>query len=228
MHPRLEAMLARYSNLSVCAKDIVYATALLETTFRNGGKLLVCGNGGSAADCEHIAGELMKGFHLPRTVSQDMRQALTEAFPVDGAYLADHLQEALPVISLVSHSALSTAIVNDVEADMIFAQQVYGYAKAGDALLGISTSGTSQNVIRALQVGRAMGVRCIGLGGKNARAVLPDLCDIAICTPAQSAAEAQEQHLPIYHAICAMLEETFFGTPHQSPQLENSFVLQQQ
>ena len=204
-------MLQRNPALADCIEDIQYSIALLETAFRNGGKLLVCGNGGSAADCEHIAGELMKGFHLPRPIPHWTRRALTEAFPADGAYLADALQGALPVISLANASSLSTAIVNDIAADMLFAQQVYGYGKPGDALLAISTSGTSGNVLRALQVGKVMGLHCIGLGGSNARATLQPFCDVAICTPATVAADVQEQHLPVYHAICAILEETFFG-----------------
>jgi D-sedoheptulose 7-phosphate isomerase len=213
MHPRLEIMLQRYPALSKCIEDIQCSIALLETTFRAGGKLLVCGNGGSAADCEHIAGELMKGFHLPRPVPQWSRRALLEAFPADGAYLAEQLQGALPVISLANASSLGTAIVNDIAADMLFAQQVYGYGKPGDALLAISTSGTSRNVLRALQVGKVMGLHCIGLGGRNARAAFQPFCDVAICTPASVAADVQEQHLPVYHAMCAILEETFFG-PH--------------
>ena len=207
-------MLQNYPALSECIEDIQCSIELLETTFRAGGKLLVCGNGGSAADCEHIVGELMKGFHLPRPIPHWMQRALVEAFAADGAYLAAHLQGALPVISLANTSSLGTAIVNDTASDMLFAQQVYAYGKAGDALLAISTSGTSRNVLRALQVGRVMGLHCIGLGGRNARAAFQQLCDVTICTPASIAADVQEQHLPVYHAICAILEETFFS---QSP-----------
>ncbi len=210
MHPILETLVQRYPDVSDCIKEIQQAITILEATFRTGGKLLICGNGGSASDCEHIAGELMKSFRRPRALPEESRHAFVEAFSADGIYLADHLQGALPAIPLGSHSALTTAIANDVAAEMIFAQQVYGYGNPRDALLGISTSGSARNVIRALQVGRVMGIRCIGLTGASGGA-FPELCDITICVPAATVADVQERHLPIYHAICSVLEETFFG-----------------
>ncbi len=210
MHPILESLFQRYPDLSSCREDIQQAISVLEISFQHGGKLLICGNGGSAADCEHIVGELMKSFSLPRTVPRKIRRTLIEAFSAEGAYLADYLQQALPAISLTSHSALSTAIANDVAAEMVFAQQVYGYGKPGDVLLAISTSGRSRNVICALQVAKVLEIRTIGLTGASAGA-FPDLCDVTICVPSNGVIAIQERHLPIYHAICLVLEETFFG-----------------
>lgn len=210
MHPVLETLVQRYPDLKSCIEDIQQAIALLATTYRQGGKLLVCGNGGSASDSEHIVGELMKSFYRPRTVPDETRRAFTETFDAEGEYLAGQLQGALPAIPLVSHNALNTAIANDVAGDMIFAQQVYGYGKPGDALLAISTSGNSCNVVRAIQVARVLDIRSIGLTGAQGGA-FPSLCDVTICVPACTVSEIQERHLPIYHAICLVLEETFFG-----------------
>jgi D-sedoheptulose 7-phosphate isomerase len=190
--------------------SIQAAFALLQSMYQQGGKLLICGNGGSAADSEHIVGELMKAFNLPRPLPVSVRDKFIAAFPNDGAALASKLQGALPAISLVSHTSLFTAFANDVASDMVFAQQVYGYGKAGDALLGISTSGTSKNVIYALQVARTLGLRTIGLTGHNG-GKMPDLCDVTICVPYESTPDIQERHLPVYHALCLMLEEAFFS-----------------
>jgi len=206
----LQTLIGHYPELAACAVDIRAAYDRLHATFRRGGKALICGNGGSAADSEHIAGELMKGYRLPRPLPDAARCQIADANPEDGAYLVDHLQGALPAISLVSQTALISAFANDVAADMVYAQQVYGYGRPGDALIAISTSGNAPNVIRAVQVGRALGLATIGLtGGSGGR--LKALCDIAICVPAGSTAAIQERHLPIYHTLCAMLEEAFFA-----------------
>lgn len=209
MHPLLENLIQRYPELSTCVEDIQQAVSLLESSFRDGGKLLICGNGGSASDSEHIVGELMKGFRLARPLPGKAREALLDTFPNEGTYLADHLQGALPAISLSSQVALVTATANDTAPDMVFAQQVYGYGKPGDVVLGISTSGTSRNVCYALQVGRAFGMHTIGLTGATG-GMLPALCDIAVCVPYSSTTEVQERHLPIYHVLSAMLEDLFF------------------
>ena len=208
MHILLENLVRRYPELASCLADIQNGTRLLEQAFRNGGKLLICGNGGSASDSEHIATELMKSFRLPRPLPDTLRDALTETFPAEGAYLADRLQGALPAIPLVSNSPLLTATGNDVDADMIFAQQVCGYGKAGDILMGISTSGTSRNVRYALQVARVLGLRTLGLTGMDG-GVLPELCDVTIREPADTNTEIQELHIPVNHVICSLLEETF-------------------
>ncbi len=211
MHRINTNLVARYPDLAGCAGDIASAFDLLRIMFEAGGTLLICGNGGSAADCEHIVGELMKGFRSKRPLSPDRRALLCAAEPEHGDYLADHLQGALPAISLVSQSGLMTAFANDVAPDMVFAQQVYGYGRAGDTLLGISTSGTSRNVLHALRVARAMKLRTIGLTGQDGGTMV-GLCDVTIRVPYTDTARIQERHLPIYHTLCAMLEETFF--PH--------------
>ena len=200
----------RYPELEPCLPDIRAAFRLLRDCFHRGGKLLVCGNGGSASDSEHIVGELMKGFLCRRPLPQAERSRLEEAVPQNAAYLAGHLQGALPAISLASQSALLTAFANDVAADMAFAQQVYGYGRAGDVLLGISTSGCSPNVLHALQVARAMGLRTLGLAGGSGGAML-EWCDVIVRAPGADTAEIQGLHQAIYHALCAMLEAEFFS-----------------
>jgi len=199
----------RHPDLAPCAADVQAAYALLADTYRQGGKVLICGNGGSAADSEHIVGELMKGYLAPRPVPDDVRQQLLAAFPAHGAYLADHLQGALPAISLVSQTSFLTAYANDVAADMVFAQQVFAYGRPGDSLLAISTSGRAANVLHALRVARVLGLRTIGLTGQDGGA-LPDLCDVVIRVPGQRSPEIQERHAAVYHALCALLEEEFF------------------
>jgi D-sedoheptulose 7-phosphate isomerase len=211
MHDLIKDLIKNYPDLAECAADIQHAFEVMRATFERGGKLLVCGNGGSAADSEHIVGELMKAFTIPRPLPDDQRQKLIDQFPDNGAYLADHLQGALPAISLVSQSGLITAFSNDVAPDMVFAQQVYGYGKPGDCLLGISTSGNSANVVNALQVARALGVATVGLTGRDGGA-MRDHCDAIICVTSVMTAPVQERHLPVYHVLCTMLETTFFKT----------------
>jgi len=206
---RFEALVERYPELTPCLPDVQRAFELLRDCFKRGGKLLVCGNGGSAADSEHIVGELMKGYFSKRPLNAATRKKLSDAFPVNGSYLADHLQGALPAISLVSQISLLTAFSNDVAPDMIFAQQVYGYGQPGDVVLGISTSGSSANVLHALQVARAMGIHGLGLTG-DCGGVMREICDVAICVPARRTPEVQEYHVVIYHCLCAMLEDAFF------------------
>ena len=210
MLPLLDQLVDKYPDLRSCLSTVQDAIDMLAGCYRQQGKLLVCGNGGSAADCEHIVGELMKGFFLKRPVPTDVRQKLNEAFPDNGDYLADHLQGALPAISLASHTSLITAFINDVAADMVFAQQVYGYGRAGDVVLGISTSGNSPNVLHALQVGRTMGLHTIGLTGDSG-GKMKDLCDVTICVPWTRVDAIQERHLAIYHVLCAAVEAEFFS-----------------
>jgi D-sedoheptulose 7-phosphate isomerase len=172
--------------------------------------VLICGNGGSAADSEHVVGELMKGYRSLRPVPGAVRQRLVSASPEHGHYLADHLQGALPTISLVSQTSLITAFANDVAPDMIFAQQVYGYGREGDVVIGISTSGNSSNVVNAIEVGRALGLHTIGFTGHGGGR-MKSLCDATVCVPFQNTADVQERHLPIYHVLCEMLEDAFFS-----------------
>ncbi|GIQ65846.1 phosphoheptose isomerase [Paenibacillus cisolokensis] len=206
----LARLMEKYPDLGGCGGQIAEAFEALRRTFAGGGKLLLAGNGGSAADCEHVVGELMKGFMSKRPVPAEMRDKLAMYGEAEADYLAGHLQGALPAISLVSQSALSTAFINDVAADMVFAQQVYGYGRPGDALLVFSTSGNSLNVVRAVQVAKAVGLTTIAMTGESGGR-LKELCDIAIRVPYTSTPDIQERHLPIYHALCMMLEEAFFG-----------------
>jgi len=210
MHRALAELVTKYADLASCADDVEAVFETLRRTYAQGGKVLICGNGGSAADSEHLVGELMKGYLSPRSLPEAVRRRLMTMFPDDGAYLADHLQGALPTISLVSQTALLTAYANDVAADMVFAQQVYGYGRPGDAVVGISTSGSSQNVLHALRVGRAMGLQMIGFTGKSGGAMAA-LCDVTVRVPHERTADIQERHLAIYHVLCAMLEEAMFG-----------------
>ncbi|MFR5295711.1 MAG: SIS domain-containing protein [Clostridium sp.] len=183
---------------------------MLADSYKNGGKLLVAGNGGSAADAEHIVGELMKGFKLPRKPDVDFVDKLIKENEELGTVLAANLQGALPAIALDGHPALSTAYMNDCEPLLCFAQQVNGYGKAGDVFLGISTSGNSKNVLYAAITAHAKGMKVIGLtGAKNSK--LEQMSDVCIKVPQTETYMIQELHLPVYHCLCLMLEDKFFG-----------------
>lgn len=201
-------LLSRYPALEPCAEDIARAFAALRDCFAHGGKLLLCGNGGSAADAEHIAGELMKSFVSPRPLSRKDQAGLAETFGEEGAYLAARLQGALPAIPLTGFTALSTAFANDVDPGLVFAQQVWGLGAPQDALLAISTSGNAENIRRAAQVAKYRGLRTIGLTGSSG-GKLAGFCDICIRVPETGTFKVQELHLPVYHALCLMLESDF-------------------
>lgn len=207
LHPQVARLAERYPDLQPCIPEVQRALDALVSCYRTGGKLLVCGNGGSAADCEHIVGELMKGFMSRRGLPSLAAQLA--AYGEDGAYMAARLQGALPAISLVSHPALQFAFANDVAPDLVFAQQVLGYGRPGDVLLGISTSGSSRNVVLAMQLARSQGLVTLGLTGASGGR-LAGLVDVAMRVPSDSTPAIQERHLPIYHALCLALEETFF------------------
>lgn len=207
---QIDVLIDRYPKLAVAKEDIVKAYELLEMAYSNGRKLLVCGNGGSAADSEHIVGELMKEFKLKRKVYAGQADAMKTINPEMGEYLADNLQGALPAIALTGHSALSTAFMNDSESVLVFAQQVNGYGKEGDVFLGISTSGNSANVIYAAITAKARGLKVIGLTGQK-DSKLSALADVCIQVPEIETYKIQELHLPVYHCLCLMLEERFFG-----------------
>lgn len=183
---------------------------LLEKAYSSGHKLLVCGNGGSASDSEHIVGELMKEFKLKRKVYGDQATALKAIDPELGQVLADNLQGALPAICLTGHSALTTAFMNDANADLVFAQQVNGYGKPGDVFLGISTSGSSKNVLYAAVNAKAKGLKVIGLTGAKENKLMK-YADVCIRVQETETYKIQEVHLPVYHCLCLMLEEHFFG-----------------
>ena len=189
----------RYPKLQECREDIEKAKELLIETYKKGGKVLVCGNGGSAADSEHIVGELMKGFLLKRPV-------LDERIP---KHLRCNLQGSLPAISLPSQSAILSAFINDVDPEMMYAQLVYGYAKENDLVIGLSTSGNSKNVVNAIEVAKCLGAKTISMtGGRESK--LSSLSDVTIRVPAIETFEVQEYHLPVYHYLCAEVEKTFF------------------
>ena len=204
-----ERLFARYPALEPCRESVMQAYQLMLDCYRRGGKVLAVGNGGSCADCEHIVGELMKGFYLKRPLPEDQKaaiRALTESI-LPGT--ADKLQRGLPAIALTGHTALSTAVVNDCDPLLAAAQQVMGYGRPGDLIIGISTSGNAKNVALAVGVAKALGMSSLALtGGTGGR--LAEMCDCAIVAPSAVTAEVQEYHLPIYHTLCAMLEAHFF------------------
>jgi D-sedoheptulose 7-phosphate isomerase len=199
----LQQLVERYPALLDIQSNIDAAFVVLNECFLNGGKLLVCGNGGSAADADHIVGELMKGFYLARPLPQELKELM-------GA-MGEGLQGALPAISLNAHGALFSAFVNDVGPENVFAQQVLGYGKKGDVFLGISTSGNSVNVCNGARAAKVLGLTVIGLTG-HWGGTLKELADVCILAPTESTAKVQEYHLPIYHTLCAMVEEKFFGS----------------
>lgn len=210
LRAHMDTLVRRYPELGCARDDIERAYLVLEGSFAAGGKLLIAGNGGSAADAEHMVGELMKGFKLRRQPDKDFARRLIEADAALGPLLAQNLQGALPAIALDGHPALSTAYMNDCEPLLCFAQQVNGYGREGDVFLGISTSGNSKNVLYAAATARAKGMRVIGLtGAKESR--LSAASDVCIKVPQAETYMIQELHLPVYHCLCLMLETRFFG-----------------
>lgn len=206
----LEKLIENYPVLCVCRADIERAYEILRDTYDMQGMLLVCGNGGSGADSEHIVGELMKEFAIRRPLPKPEQEKLRELSPENGQILGNHLQGALPAITLTSNIALSTAFSNDAVPEMVFAQQVYGYGNEKNTLLGISTSGNSRNVIYALETAKVKGMDRIGMTGESGGR-MKELCDVCICVPALSTPDIQELHLPVYHTLCRMIEEAYFG-----------------
>ncbi len=206
----VDLLTERYPALEVCRSDILKAYEVIEVCYEHDGKLLIAGNGGSAADSEHIAGELMKRFKTPRPVPAEFAEKLRAVDPVIGAELAKNLERGLMAIPLVAHEALSTAYINDVDGLGVFAQQLYGFGRPGDVFLGISTSGNSKNVISAAVVARALGVKVVGLTGAGG-GKLAEAADVAIRVPSTETYMIQEYHLPVYHCLCLMLEDRFFG-----------------
>lgn len=206
---QLDRLMERYPVLAPARGQIWDAYLLMERCYRNGGKILFFGNGGSCADAEHIVGELMKGFCKKRPITEDLFRKITALDPEKGERLARNLQMGLPAISLASETALCTAYANDQDPEMIYAQQVLSYGKPGDVAFGISTSGNSANVLHAFTVARACGLSSIALtgrdGGESAKRA-----DVAIIVPEQETYKIQELHLPVYHALCLMLEDAFF------------------
>ena len=211
MNPTFSALIRNYPDLESCCADIETAYGMMERSYVDGGKLLVCGNGGSASDSEHLVAELMKGFILKRALDDEARARFADKFGDAGDALAAQLEGALPAIALTGHTSLSTAVANDGAPDAMFAQQVWGYGNEGDVLLAITTSGNSTNVLNALRVAKVKGLKTIGLTGKSGGA-MKELCDVAVCVDCEVTHEIQERHLPIYHAWAIALETRFFGS----------------
>mgnify|MGYP000605269957 CR=1 FL=1 len=220
---QIEILTSRYPALEACKADILVAFEVLRDSYAHGGKLLVCGNGGSAADAvclggnqalmvkgDQQQGELMKGFKSSRKLDEVSRKKLEDIDSAIGSMLADNLQGALPAIALDGHSALSTAYMNDCEPLMCFAQQVNGYGRESDVLLSISTSGNSKNVVYAAVTAKAKGMKVIGLTGQK-ESKLSAMADVCIRVPETETYKIQELHLPVYHSLCLMLEEEFFN-----------------
>lgn len=206
---RYEELFERYPGLTPEREHIADAFACIRQSYKRGGKLLIAGNGGSASDAEHIVGELMKSFVKKRRLDADYARRLAETDAELGGVLAEKLQGALPAIALVDHVALSTAYLNDVDPLLGFAQQVQGYGSSEDVFLGISTSGNSRNILYACVAAKAKGMKTIALTGRDG-GKLKDLADISIIVPEQETFKIQELHLPVYHALCLMLEEEFW------------------
>lgn len=206
----IDLLISRYLKLEKCRQQIVDTYLVLEECYEADGKLLIAGNGGSATDAEHIAGELMKRFKLPRPVPDEFVKSLQAVNSERGMILAKNLERGLMAIPLVAHEALSTAYLNDVDGLGVFAQQLYGFGRQGDVFLGISTSGSSENILNAAVVAKALGIKVIGLTG-NDGGELAKVADIAIKVPEEETYMVQELHLPVYHCLCLMLEEKFFG-----------------
>lgn len=194
----------RYNSLDVCKEQILKSLDIIIYAYKNGNKLLTCGNGGSASDSMHIVGELMKAFKIKRPLNKELVEIL------DDEYMSSHLEMALPTVSLVSEASLTTAYSNDQAPDLMFAQQVLGHGKRGDVLLCISTSGNSKNCVYAAKMAKALDVFVISLTGEKP-CKLDELSDVVIKAPSCETYKIQELHLPIYHALCLAIENEFFG-----------------
>lgn len=210
LEKHIDLLIFRYPALREVKQAIIDAYLVMEECYEHDGKLLIAGNGGSAADSEHIAGELMKRFKIPRPVTSEFAEKLKVIDPVQGEKLSKNLERGLMAIPLVAHEALSTAYINDVDGLGVFAQQLFGFGRPGDVFLGISTSGNSKNVMFATVVARALGVKVVGLTGAKG-GELSTVADICVKVPSDETYMIQELHLPIYHCWCLMLEDKFFG-----------------
>lgn len=207
---QIDVLISRYPELANEKENIIAAYQIMEECYNSGGKILIAGNGGSAADSEHIVGELMKGFENSRSLSQEKKNKLVSVDDEMGRILAEKLQGTLPAIALDGHLALTTAYMNDCEPLLCFAQQVNGFGNDNDVFLGISTSGNSKNILYAAIVAKAKGMKVVGLTGAN-DSKLSALADVTIRSSQTRTYMIQEHHLPIYHCLCLMLEERFFG-----------------
>lgn len=206
----LQELLARYPQLAVCEDALKAAAAAMISCYQNGGKLLLCGNGGSCADCDHIVGELMKGFLKKRPLRSTQKADMLHNSPLLDDALLSKLQGGLPAIALPSIPALNSAFCNDVDPELIYAQSVMALGQAGDVLIAISTSGNAKNVFAAAKVAKGLGLTVIGLTGKGG-GKLSEISDICIRVPETQTFKVQELHLPVYHYLCAATESHFFS-----------------
>ena len=207
---KLEELLTRYPVLAACRDDMASALMLMLDTYRKGGKIMVCGNGGSCADAQHIVGELMKGFLLRRPMTKEQREAFADALgEEDAALFASRMQRGIPAMALDGATGLLTAYANDVDADYIYAQQVFACGQKNDLLIGISTSGNSKNVVNAMKAAKAMGIAGVSLTGAK-ESKLSALSNVTIRVPETETFKVQELHLPVYHYLCAQMEAIVF------------------
>ena len=205
----LSELLKRYPQLEICKHTLTEAVSVMIDCYKNGGKILLCGNGGSCADCDHIVGELMKGFLKKRPLSTEQKAQMKNLYPLLEEETLSKLQGGLPAISLPSITALNSAFCNDVDPELIYAQSVMAMGKTGDVLIAMSTSGNAKNVFAAAKVAKGLGLTVIGLTGKGG-GKLSEIADICIRVPETETFKVQELHLPVYHYLCAATEEEFF------------------
>lgn len=205
----LNELLNRYPQLTVCTDELKKVVAVLVDCYQNGGKLLLCGNGGSCADCDHIVGELMKGFLKKRSLSDEQKAEMQKNYPLLDETMLNKLQGGLPAIALPSITALNSAFCNDVDPELIYAQAVLALGNKNDVLIAISTSGNSKNVVAAAKVAKGLGITVVALTG-NTGGKLKDCSDILVAVPENETYKVQELHLPVYHYLCAAIEEAFF------------------
>ena len=203
----LKELMVKYPQLSCCEADVEKAFEMLLATYQAEKKVLLCGNGGSASDCEHIVGELMKCFKKKRPICGEMKEKLSKT--QEGAILAEVLEGGLKAISLTSHLSLSTAFANDREPSAVFAQPAFVLGDEGDTLIAISTSGNSKNCVYAATVAKAKGMKVLSMTGEK-QSALSQMSDVCICVPEMETYKIQELHLPVYHCLCAMLENELF------------------
>ena len=206
----LNELIKRYPALSVCEGDISTALDVITECYRKGGKLLLCGNGGSSADCDHIVGELMKDFLIKRPLGEDLKARMRNRLPTIDEGMLDELQLGLPAVSLPSITGFNTAFCNDRDPELVYAQGVLALAGENDVLVAISTSGNAKNVVHAAEVAKGLGLKVIGLSGMTG-GKLKGLSDVCICVPECETYKIQEMHLAVYHFICAEIERRFFG-----------------
>lgn len=205
----INELVKRYPSLEICREDIISATEAIIRCYENKGKLLLCGNGGSAADCEHISGELMKGFLKKRPLSVQKKTEMAKNYSELDDFIFDGLQGGLPTVSLPSLTSFNTAFINDADPRLVYAQAIIALANKEDVLMAISTSGNSENIVCAAKTAKALGLTVIALTGKNGGR-LKEISDVAICVPEEETYKIQELHQPVYHCICGEIEEKFF------------------